>query len=137
MLKSVRNFIVQFNLLKQPNDVEDEVQVHRQRISTLAYIVLLLVILSILIFYTSLTQQTFTETVINPSESIYFQLESSYSSSLRCQCSQMLINYEIFLNIRPIFHPICSSDLVSSSWIDLLRENYRPPPFGYADLQLD
>ena len=76
----------------------------------------------------------FTETVINPSESTYFELESSYSSSLRCQCSQMLIEYKKFVDVESMFHPVCSSDLVSLGWIDLLYENYRPSPLYYADL---
>ena len=130
----MQNNIIQFNLYKRRNDTEEELQIHRQRIATRTYIFLLIIILCILIFYTSLKKQILTETVIDPSEPIYFQLESSYSSSLRCQCSQMLINYETFLNVRPIFHPVCASDLVSLAWVDLLRENYRPPPYGYADL---
>lgn len=134
ILRSMRNIIRQFNLFDRRNENEEERQIHRQRIANRVYIVLLIVILSVLIFYKSLTEEMFTETVTNPSESIYFQLQSAYPSSLRCQCSQMSINSEKFLSIQPILHPVCSSDLVSSGWIDLLRENYRPPPNEYADL---
>ena len=133
ILKSVRNIIIQFNLFKRANEIQER-QIHHQRIATRVYIALIIIILSVLTFYTSLNKQTFTETILKPSELAYLQLESLYPSSLRCQCSQMSIDYDVILSIQPIFHPICSSDLVSSAWMELLRENYRPPPFGYADL---
>ena len=134
LMRSIGTLIREFNLFKRSNETEEEHEISRQRIATRVYIALLIITLCVLIFYTSLTVKLFTETVINPSESTYSQLQSSYSSSLRCQCSQMSIDYKKFVSIETIFHPVCSSDLVSSSWIDLLYENYRPSPSGNADL---
>ncbi|UJR19355.1 hypothetical protein I4U23_022484 [Adineta vaga] len=134
IVKLVFKILKEFNLFEKSNENVEEHQIYHQRIITRTYILLMIATLGILLFYTSLTERILTKTVNHPSESIYTQIESLYSSSLHCQCSQMSIDYNKFLHIRPIFHQVCSSDLVSTGWIDLLRENYRPPPFEVSDM---
>lgn len=55
-----------------------------------------------------------------PSMDTYRLLKVSYSSSLKCPCSQATMRYNKFLNLSAVFHQVCSSDLLRDSWIDLL-----------------
>ena len=131
---SLRNSILRLNLFKTPNTAGGDAAIHRQQMVTRLYLILLVGILLIFAFHTAVSQQTFTKTIKNPSESTYFLLESSYPYSLHCPCSRMSIDYESILTIQPLYYPICTSDLISTQWIQLLRDNYRPVTLtGYPD----
>lgn len=60
--------------------------------------------------------------VHNPSSTTYHLLKSLYSDSLECPCYQISTRHGDFMTASPIFHEICSSDLISDSWIDLLAK---------------
>ncbi|UJR06780.1 hypothetical protein I4U23_011067 [Adineta vaga] len=57
----------------------------------------------------------------NPSLDIYKNLENSYSNTLKCPCSLMIIPYKNFLSLTPIIHEMCSSDLVDDRWITVWK----------------
>ena len=74
----------------------------------------------ILFLFNTLKNQTITRTINRPSLLTYRTLHSSYSDTLRCPCSQTTVSYSKFVSLTPIFHQVCSSDLISDKWISLL-----------------
>ncbi|CAF1416362.1 unnamed protein product [Adineta ricciae] len=92
-----------------------------QIISTRIFLILFLIILIILTFYTSLT---FTERFVEinqPSYNKFLSLNKQYSSSnLICSCSNIYIPYRTFLSFSPKFHQICSSVFSQTRFLDLL-----------------
>jgi hypothetical protein len=75
----------------------------------------------ILLLFTSLNTETRTMTESNPSLSTYMNLESLYSNTLICPCSNMVIPYQTFVSMSATFHQVCSSDFISNSWILVLQ----------------
>ncbi|CAF4440264.1 unnamed protein product [Rotaria sp. Silwood2] len=77
--------------------------------------------LVVIITFTGLNSQIHFMTVSSPSELIFEQLYTQYSSSLSCPCSQIAIQYSIFLSVKPIaYNQVCSSYFISSDFIELL-----------------
>lgn len=64
--------------------------------------------------------QTATRIEYNPSRETYQVLRAEQSGTLKCPCSRTAMPYSTILSLSPIFHQICSSDLVSDSWIQLI-----------------
>ncbi|CAF4010727.1 unnamed protein product [Adineta steineri] len=89
-----------------------------QRIITRLFIILMIITLSLLILYTSLTIITETVTVKQPTINVYTELQTKYSQTLVCPCTQITLDYEKFISFHPTFHQICSSDFVTTQWID-------------------
>ncbi|CAF1473828.1 unnamed protein product [Adineta ricciae] len=123
--KSIRHsisWIRQLNLFKlATNRTMDEIK--EQRIITRCYLVLFAISVSILIVFTTINAKTNTVTVSNPSLNTYKELQNSYSSTLKCACSESAMHYETFVSLSPIFHQVCPSDLVSDPWISWLVES--------------
>lgn len=67
-----------------------------------------------------LVVQNQVETIEHPSLDTYQQLYNDYSDTLQCPCSQVSVPYEAFLNITFVLHQVCSSDFVSSIWLNYL-----------------
>ena len=63
-------------------------------------------------------------TVLNPSVTTYKNLQILHPDTLKCPCSMTKITYETFISFSPMFHQVCSSDLVSNSWISLLMATH-------------
>ncbi|CAF4222336.1 unnamed protein product, partial [Adineta steineri] len=59
----------------------------------------------------------------NPSLTKYKQLQSLYPDTLTCPCANTTMPYKTFVTLSPIFHQVCSSDLISESWISLLANS--------------
>lgn len=62
-----------------------------------------------------------TITVSRPSFDTYSDLQSAYSTTLKCPCTTMIIPYRRFMTLSPTLHQICSSDFVSERWISVLK----------------
>ncbi|CAF0887032.1 unnamed protein product [Adineta steineri] len=45
-------------------------------------------------------------------------LSSQYPETLTCPCSSISIEYKQFISFQPTFHQICSSDFVTTNWIE-------------------
>lgn len=60
-------------------------------------------------------------TISNPSITTYKTLESRYSTTLQCPCSNQTISHRIFMSFSPILHQYCSSGFVDNDWIALLQ----------------
>lgn len=70
-----------------------------------------------LTLYTSLLTRDYRDTVTEPTESQYIRLAELYPNSLSCPCTTLSNSYSAFLIIQREYHHVCSSDLVSSSWM--------------------
>ena len=113
----IKDFVITLNLYKDPEkqSVDD---IRQQRISTRLFIVLMIIALSVLVLYTSLVIVTKTVTIKQPTVNVYTELQTKYSQTIVCPCTQISINYEKFISFHPTFHQICSSDFVTEQWIN-------------------
>jgi hypothetical protein len=64
-------------------------------------------------------QQTF----VNPAQDQYQELQQTFSNNLSCPCTSFSASYSSFIEIQPHYHQLCSSEFVSSRWIDYLSMN--------------
>ena len=109
-------FYVNLNVFPSVLPTTDEYQLRNQRISTRLFIFLLILLLSILLLYTSLIDITQTVNVKAPPINEYLQLYDLHGQALICDCTQISINYEKFISIQYTFHQVCSSDFVTQDW---------------------
>ncbi|CAF1435243.1 unnamed protein product [Adineta ricciae] len=65
--------------------------------------------------------------VANPSFDQYGYLLSTYPETVNCECSQLSISYDSFLELQFQFHPVCSSMFVTQQWIDALVPKNQAP----------
>ncbi|CAF1140643.1 unnamed protein product [Adineta steineri] len=89
---------------------------HLGQWSTRLYFILLSIIFVILTLYTAIQPQTLTKSFSTPSLNFYKNLMNDHSDELECPCSLISSPYNEYLQIQPIFHQICSSDLISNEW---------------------
>ena len=102
----------------------DLIVVRRQILTTRLFLVLFISSLSILIFYTTISVQSITETIKQPNLATYTRLEKKYPETLQCSCGQIAIPYGAFYRATPFFHQVCTSNFVSQLWIDhIFRAN--------------
>lgn len=86
--------------------------------STRLYILLLILGLIILFFYSSISTQIRSITIKSPSSDVYQQLSQQYLSTLTCPCSQISIKYSSIIDINATLHQICSSGFVKDDvWL--------------------
>lgn len=107
-------------------DVErtNEEDIKNQKISTIIFLILLILSVIGLFLYSSLAPITKTIIIQQPSLSDYKQLEQKYSNALVCPCNSVSNEYNKFISsFTPIFNQICLSDFVSNSWLNYV--NYR------------
>ncbi|CAF3031215.1 unnamed protein product [Rotaria sp. Silwood2] len=116
------------NLFKSTR--ENDISQHTERIYTRVYVILMIASIVILLLCTSFSKRSRTETVQAPMNSFEFeQLYRLYSDGLNFRCSQLSISYSNFFSKIEVesFHPVCSSDFVSSKWLMHLVTQYGPP----------
>lgn len=88
-----------------------------QQIGTRFYIVLLCISLQIVWPYTIFQTSLHYHFLTNLTEDEYNLAEQMSPKTISCQCSSITINYSTFLSIKPQFHQVCSSAIVSYDWI--------------------
>lgn len=67
---------------------------------------------------------TYTQTIVSPSSKDFQEIKSSKYETLSCPCQNIIISYQKFIRIEPIFHSICSSEFITNKWINgLFYEN--------------
>lgn len=111
-LQCLREKLCTLNLLQQQTE-ENE---NRAILDTRVYLISLLIIFSIILIFTGLTQQTHSATIHSPSQQTFSYLYDQYRTTLSCPCSQILIPHGVFLSITVQFHQVCSSYFVSLDW---------------------
>jgi hypothetical protein len=124
----LKKILIELNIFKHHGS--NEHHLHYQRIATRLYILILVISLIILNFYSLLIKEIHNGTVLNPTESEYNRLEQIYSDSLSCPCTSISMNYSTFINIEPQYHQVCLSDLVSTRWINY--NEHQDPVAGHA-----
>lgn len=121
IITKIKTEILKINLFPSVPPTEDILTLKKQRFST--YIFLLLFIISLITFtiYTSTVSVVRTETIDNPSYLLYQQLFNQYSQTLSCPCTTIAIPHKEFLQLNPLYHPVCSSFFVQDEWIIILK----------------
>ena len=109
------------------------------RWSTRLYFILLIIGISILGIYSSVTLHTITVTVHNPTWSQFDQMYVQYSSTLSCPCTQLSTYYSSFMAIRIRLHQVCFSDFTRDDrWLSYFLliplSNATPPITVYYAL---
>jgi hypothetical protein len=118
----VKRILTKLNFFKiNSNDDNDQSQIRYQRLATRLYIVLLGLSLVIITLCLALIPQTYVKTIEDPTQAKFSHYHSLYPSSFQCACSSISIPYNVFLTIEPIYHQMCSSDIVSSAWLSFLE----------------
>ena len=84
-------------------------------LSTRLYLLLMIIGLIAITFYTSIIQHTITYHVKLPSLHKYRQLVNRYPS-LTCECQQTTTSYSVFVSFSPTFHQVCLSIYAQSTF---------------------
>ena len=124
MRNYIRQAIVNLNLFEsqRPRAASN---IFREQFLTRLFILLLAISSIAAGFYTFLVVQNQVVTIPHPSLTTYQQLYNAHEDTLQCPCSQPTVVYGSFLNVTFVFHQVCSSDLVSSTWLNYL-ESFDP-----------
>ncbi len=130
--KSLVKTILELNIFK--NHLHNDRQLRYQRNGTRLYILFIAISLAILSCYLLLRKEIHHETILNPTESHYIHLQQTYPHSLSCPCNSISMPYSTFITIERSIHQICSSDLISSQWIEYTGSYIR---LGLATYNLD
>jgi hypothetical protein len=126
-------FLQELNLFST-NEDEDLHEILNQVLSTRIYLVLLILSVSALLIYTSSIPITEDVIVKQPTFDQYKELISK-DINPQCQCKQISINFNEFINLQAHYHPICSSDFISNEWIDFLSSLTLLPNIYYSDFR--
>ncbi|UJR18428.1 hypothetical protein I4U23_005333 [Adineta vaga] len=113
-------YIKQLNLFKNLTK-RTENDIKKQKIITIVYLILLTNSCLILVLFTSINTEFVTIEELNPLLDTYDKLYIKHSNTLQCSCSSMVIPYQSFIRLSPIFHQVCSSDFIKDEWITLLK----------------
>jgi hypothetical protein len=116
--KRIYHFLVNINLF----DDKETLSFADQLITTRIFISLLTISLTIIIFFTAFSSQTYTVTIQSPSEHKFKKLAVKYPSTLSCPCQQTSIRQDEFISFNPEYHPICASQLINQTFISSLSD---------------
>ena len=120
LLLRIRSAIVNLNLFD--STAPRALTIISREILLTRLFLLLLTICSIAAgFYTFLLRQAQLITIQHPSLAVYQQLYNEYPDTLQCLCSKQSIPYGSFLNVTFTLHQVCSSDLISPTWLNYLE----------------
>ncbi len=109
--------------MTKPIPGQDEMHVQRQ--STRVYILLLSLSLVIIVAYTSLSYQSNDYEVEISSLDVLQNLQERYGSNVvKCPCTQLSFAHSTYVQVEPVFHNLCSSDFISTSWLNTLFERF-------------
>ena len=105
VVQSIINYVKKLNVYVSTN--EDTIEKHRNQIlATRVFIVLFLMSLIGLVGYTSLTLQLTSVQIESPSQVTFEKLQSIYSDTLNCPCSQTSIQVNKFVNVTVSYHQV-------------------------------
>ena len=135
LLPQFRIYLRSLNLFRKPS-AQDEHSIRNQIISTRLYLSVLYIASTVFILYISLVKDKKTVFVQTPSIDTYDYLQTFNVTSLVCPCSQISLEYGVFIRLQPVYHPVCSSDFVSSEWINFLNDWNNNAGFAYVDFRV-
>jgi len=122
LLSKIKTFVININLFKDPGKQSDH-DLRNQRISSHLFVILMVITLSVLVLFTSLSIITETVTIKQPTINVYIELQTKYSQTLVCPCTQIEVDYEQFISFHPTFHQICTSDFITTQWMAYIHSN--------------
>ncbi|CAF3874509.1 unnamed protein product [Rotaria sp. Silwood1] len=115
-------YLLNYNLFKTPYSTNASRS--KELLSTRIFIVVSIIMAVTIIFYGGFSEQMKNKTIHIPSQPSYENFQRLYSDSLQCPCSNISFSYNTFvLHLNAIFHPVCSSILISDTW--MTDFNYR------------
>lgn len=118
--QSIKRKLVELNWFQSIPPSQDPILLRQQRHQTRLYLILFFTGLLILSIFTSIQPHTITITVKLPLLTKFTQLNQQYPETLNCPCNQTTIEYHQFItDLKPQFHSICSSEFITSRWINL------------------
>ncbi|UJR22378.1 hypothetical protein I4U23_025440 [Adineta vaga] len=120
LLKQFWNLIINLNIFKSSRKTSVIDQQH-QRWSTRFYLILLSIVVLFLTFYTWFSTESRIIQIKNPSLNLVKNLQAQFPS-LQCPCTELSISYEDLIYLQPKYHQICSSEFVTSKWIQGLNQ---------------
>ena len=115
----VRQVITTLNLFESET-LGTPIQIHRERLLTRFFIILIILSSIAVGLYIFLVEQNQVVTIEHPSLATYHQLYNDHPNTLKCPCSQISLPYNVFLNVTFVLHQVCQSDLVSKEWLEYL-----------------
>ncbi|CAF1040384.1 unnamed protein product [Adineta ricciae] len=118
LFTTIINQLLIFNMFDSESN--DSRIIHRERLTTKLYLLILCLSLYSIIIYAMITNGKINITVFNPIESDYSKLLMLHSESLQCPCNNISMKYKEFLFVDTLFHEVCSSDFVQTKWRDYL-----------------
>ncbi|CAF4164670.1 unnamed protein product, partial [Adineta steineri] len=116
-LQKIKVRIIEFNLFKTALGRTNSYELETTRITTRAYIVIMLFSLGIISIYLLFSTRVKTVIVQYPSITVFKNLHNKYENTLQCPCTRIVNAYELFTSLSYTFHPICSSLFISNEWI--------------------
>ena len=125
MLQRCRRLIHKTKIIKQMRlvnifrslDSHTERDIKNEFLSTRIYFILFSVAVIIVIEYYTFVVSTDTITLDSPSFDTVLQYNETI---LVCPCTTSVVPYGSFASVTPVFHPICSSDFITDTWLNLL-----------------
>lgn len=120
LFNSIRKLLINLNLFKRSS--RNLEIIYRQKITTRVFVVCLMISQVITSLYAFLSTQTKIITIPNPSRMDYEQLLELHADTLQCSCSQIIVPYSDFIEIIPIFHQLCSSQIILAEWYNRLAQ---------------
>ena len=119
LLTSARNLVCSFTLFES-DDPNDAYTIRTNILTTRLYLGVLTIAMISFSISILATTETSRITVDNPTMAIFERLHIKYANTLACPCTQLSIQYRQVLSIDPVYHPVCSSMLLSPAWIGYL-----------------
>ncbi|CAF1091478.1 unnamed protein product [Adineta steineri] len=119
LIKLLSTSLIELNIFSTRDFGSNTDQITAKRYgrwATRLYIILFLSCLIILISYTTIRPASLTETFKKPCFIRYTYLKKTYGNNLKCPCSKLASTYDRFVEIKPEFHLICSSEFISEEW---------------------
>ena len=134
LLSKLHHILLTLNLFARRNS--DDSEVREQILTTRFYIGCLFVFTLILASVTTLEQRIKTTTVFMPTINEFEDLLQSEKLTYSCPCSEVAIKRSNFITLVPNFHPICSSELLSSDWIESITySSFGRGTYHYLDIR--
>jgi hypothetical protein len=114
---ALRQRLVSLNLFEGQGP-HTPTSVLRERIATRLFMLLLIVGSTAFVIYSFFSVTNRIVTVTQPPLASYEQLYRDHADTLQCPCSQLSVPNGAFLNVTFILQQVCSSELVSTEWLN-------------------
>lgn len=121
MLTTMISRLKNLNLYSSPNTANNEYELKNEKISTRIFLILWILSVVIITIYAGQVSIAQTIDVKEPSFEQFQLLSSKFSETFRCPCDNVSIPYSTFIDLKPQFHQLCTSDFIGQDWIDHLR----------------